>query len=68
MLSRKWPRPSTQICSQGKQETAVAEFISDYGFVIMGQDDGKCMPLLVLRDTKTKRVAYSFIQAKGLDP
>ena len=34
----------------------------------MGQDDGKCMPLLVLKDTKTKRVAYSFVQAKGLDP
>ena len=49
-----------------EQETAVAEFISDFGF--MGQDDGKCMPLLVLKDTKTKRVAYSFVQAKGLDP
>ena len=49
-----------------EQETAVAEFISDYGF--MGRDDGKCMPLLVLKDTKTKRVAYAFVQAKGLDP
>ncbi len=47
------------------QETAVAEFISDYGF--MGQDDGKCMPLFVLKYTKTKRVAYSVVHAKGLD-
>ena len=34
----------------------------------MGQDDCKCMPLLVFKDTKTKRVAYSFVQAIGLDP
>ena len=43
-----------------QSETAVPEFLSDYGF--MGQDDGKCMPLLVLKDYKTKRVAYAFVQ------
>ena len=48
------------------QESAVPELLSDYGF--MGQDDGKCMPLLVIKDVKTKRVAFSFVPAKGLDP
>ena len=49
-----------------QSESAVPTILSDYGF--MGQDDGKCMPLLVMKDSNTKRVAYSFVQAKGVNP
>ena len=43
----------------------VPTIVSDYGF--MGQDDGKCMPMLCIKDKKTKRVAATFVTAKGVD-
>ena len=49
-----------------EDETAVPGILWDYGF--LGNDDGKSMPILVLKDRRTKRIAASFVQAKGLDP
>ena len=33
----------------------------------MGQDDGKCMPMLCLKDKRTKRLAATFVPSKGTD-
>lgn len=49
-----------------EDETAVPTIFSDYAF--MGQDDGKCMPILVLKCKRTKRLAASFVPAKGVNP
>ena len=49
-----------------EDETAVPTILCDYAF--MGQDDNKCLPMLCAKDRKTKRVAATFVQSKGLDP
>ena len=51
-LARKGIGQAHRSAAKDEQETAVAEFISDYGF--MGQDDGKCMPCLSW-SSKTQR-------------
>ena len=48
-----------------EEETAVPQIIWDYGF--MGEADGESMPILVIKDRKTKRVSATFVQAKGQD-
>ena len=49
-----------------EDETAVPRILWDYAF--LGEDDGKSMPILVVKDSRTKRVASTFVQAKGSDP
>ena len=49
-----------------EDETAVPQILWDYGY--LGADDGKSLPLLVVKDRRTKRVAATFVQAKGSDP
>ena len=49
-----------------EDDTAVPTIMSDYGF--MGQDDGKCLPILCIKDRRTKRVAATFLEAKGNTP
>ena len=44
-------------------ETAVPVVSSDYAF--MGQDDEDTMPMLVLRDRKSKMKAATFVERKG---
>ena len=49
-----------------EEDTAEPTVVGDYGF--MGQDDGKCMPMLVLRDRRSKTVAATFVPEKGRHP
>ena len=46
-----------------EEENAVPTILSDYGF--LGQDDGKCLPILVIKDKRTKRIAAIFVEHKG---
>ncbi|CAK0893091.1 unnamed protein product, partial [Prorocentrum cordatum] len=46
-------------------ETAVPVVSSDYAF--MGQDDADTMPMLVLRDRRSKMMAATFVEKKGDD-
>ena len=47
-------------------ETAVPLIVSDYGY--LGQDDGKSMPILCIKDARTKRVGATFLETKGSTP
>ena len=49
-----------------EDDTAVPTIMSDYGF--MGQDDGKSLPMLCIKDRRTKRVAATFLESKGNTP
>ena len=42
-----------------EEETAVPQIIWDYGF--MGEADGESMPILVIKDRKTKRISATFV-------
>ena len=46
-----------------EEENAVPAILSDYGF--LGHDNGKCLPILVIKDKRTKRIAATFVEHKG---
>ena len=48
-----------------EDETAVPVICSDYGF--MGQDDGETLPMLVIKDRRSKKAAATFVEKKGED-
>ena len=50
--ARATGQPHTTI-KQEEEETAVPSILSDYAF--MGEDDGKCMPILALKRKRPKR-------------
>ena len=63
VAARSTGQPHTK--APDEDETAVPRILWDYCF--LGSDDGKSMPILVCKDTRTKRVASSYVQAKGSD-
>ncbi|CAK0813925.1 unnamed protein product [Prorocentrum cordatum] len=70
---RSWCRVCIAAKGQGQphlrapedDETAVPVVSSDYAF--MGQDDADTMPMLVLRDRRSKMMAATFVEKKGDD-
>ena len=64
VAARSTGQPHTK--APDEDETAVPRILWDYGF--LGKDDGKTMPILVCKDARTKRIASTFVQAKGSDP
>ncbi|CAK0850901.1 unnamed protein product [Prorocentrum cordatum] len=54
-----------EIAEHEDDETAVPVVSSDYAF--MGQDDADTIPMLVLRDRRSKMMAATFVEKKGDD-
>ena len=65
MAARATGQPHQRVPEGREDETAVPTIVCDYGF--LGQDDGKCMPILIIKDRRTKRPAATFVQSKGVD-
>ncbi|CAK0857259.1 unnamed protein product [Prorocentrum cordatum] len=65
LLSGKSKEELLEILEKTDDETAVPVVSSDYAF--MGQDDADTMPMLVLRDRRSKMMAATFVEKKGDD-
>ncbi|CAK0826208.1 unnamed protein product, partial [Prorocentrum cordatum] len=65
LLNGKSKEELLEILEKTDDETAVPVVSSDYAF--MGQDDADTMPMLVLRDRRSKMMAATFVEKKGDD-
>ena len=50
--------------SPEEPESAVPTISSDYGFL---GEEGKCLPILCLRDRCTKRIGATYVENKGVN-
>jgi len=72
VVYREWCRHCVAARGIGQKHRTIEhtegepEVTLDYGF--LGEDDGKCMPMLVILDRQTKSVAATFVDAKGCTP
>ena len=54
---------------EARSQDGIPVISCDYTFMMVnGEDDGRAKPILVMKDSRTKSVAATFVDAKGPTP